>query len=102
MSSFYTEEELQDVGFKKYGKNVLISKKSSIYSPDKISLGNNVRIDDFCCLVGGESGIEIGSNVHIAFHCIIVGNGGVKINDFAGLSSRCCIYSATEIGRAHV
>lgn len=96
MSSFYDEDELSELGLKSYGKNVLISRKTSIYGADQISVGNNVRIDDFCCLVGGEKGITIGSNVHVAFHCIILGNGGVVIEDFAGLSSRCSIYSATD------
>jgi len=96
MSSFYSEEELIGLGLRKFGKNVLISRKSSIYMPETISIGNDVRIDDFCCLVGGREGIVIGSNVHIAFHCIILGNGGVTIEDFAGLSSRCSIYSATD------
>lgn len=96
MDSFYCEEELKNLGLASYGSNVKISKKTSIYSPETITIGSNVRIDDFCCLVGGKKGIRIGSNVHIAFLCIIVGNGGVVIDDFAGLSSRCCIYSTTD------
>ena len=52
MNSFYTVEELGKIGFKKLGKNVLISKKSSIYTPENISIGDNVRIDDFTILSG--------------------------------------------------
>lgn len=96
MSSFYSSEELDEIGFKALGKNVLISRKASIYMPETIAIGNDVRIDDFCCLVGGKKGISIGSNVHIAFHCIVLGNGGVTFGDFSGLSSRCSIYSATD------
>lgn len=96
MNSFYNENELIELGLKSFGENVKISRKASIYMPETISIGNNVRIDDFCCLVGGVKGIIIGSNVHIAFHCIILGTGGVEIQDFAGLSSRCSIYSATD------
>ncbi|MGI6586254.1 MAG: acyltransferase [Lutisporaceae bacterium] len=96
MDSFYSDNELIELGLKSVGKNVKISRKASIYIPETISIGNDVRIDDFCCLVGGSKGIQIGSNVHIAFHCIIIGNGGVSIEDFAGLSSRCSIYSATD------
>ena len=50
MNSFYSKEELKEIGFKKYGENVLISRKTSIYNPEKIIIGNNVRIDDFCIL----------------------------------------------------
>lgn len=64
--------------------------------PETISVGNNVRIDDFCCLVGGEKGIKIGSNIHIAFFSILLGNGGIEMDDFSGLSSRCSIYSASD------
>lgn len=96
MDSFYINEELKSLGLRSFGKNVKISRKCSIYSPESISVGNNVRIDDYCCLVGGEKGIKIGSNVHIAFFSIILGNGGVIIEDFAGMSSRCSIYSTTD------
>lgn len=50
---FYSREQLEKIGFKSLGKNVLISDKSSIYSPENISIGNNVRIDDFCILSAG-------------------------------------------------
>jgi dTDP-4-amino-4,6-dideoxy-D-glucose acyltransferase len=96
VSSFYSEDELKQIGFKKIGHNVKVSKKASIYMPEKISIGNNVRIDDFCCLVGGQEGINIGSFVHIAFFCVILGNGGVTLKDFSGLSSRVALYSATD------
>ncbi len=96
MDSFYTKTELQSLGLKKIGKNVLVSRKTSIYMPETITLGDDIRIDDYCCLVGGKKGIHMGSNIHIAFQCIIIGNGGVYIEDFAGLSSRCSIYSATD------
>jgi acetyltransferase-like isoleucine patch superfamily enzyme len=96
MQSFYSEDELLKIGFQRYGINVRVSRKSSIYMAEKISLGNNVRIDDFCCLVGGERGIKIGSYVHIAFSVVIVGNGGVSLEDFVGISSRSAIYSGTD------
>ena len=49
---FYTNIELQTLGFKAVGKNVFISNKASIYSPHLIEIGDNVRIDDFCILSG--------------------------------------------------
>ncbi len=50
MDSFYSRDELKKIGLKKYGENVFLSKKASIYNPEKIEIGNNVRIDDFCIL----------------------------------------------------
>ena len=63
MDSFYTEKELENIGFKKMGTNIKISRKASIYSPEKMSFGNNIRIDDFCLLNGT---IELENNIYIA------------------------------------
>lgn len=93
MTSFYTTEELPLIGFKSYGENVLISRKCSIYNPKALSIGSNVRIDDFCILSGN---INIGSNIHIAPFCCLFGNKGIVLNDFSGLSSRVTIYSESD------
>ena len=94
VTSFYSDQELEEIGFQKIGKNVLISKKTSIYGASKISIGDNVRIDDYCVMSGK---IEIGNFVHIAVYCAIFGgDSGVIINDFAGLSSRCVIYAESD------
>lgn len=95
MTSFYTEEELKILGFKSYGTNVLISRKASIYGADKIVIGNNVRIDDFCVLSISKS-LVIGDYVHIACFVSIIGAGEIKISDFCGLSGRVSIYSSTD------
>jgi galactoside O-acetyltransferase len=93
MTSFYTGQELKEIGFKSIGNNVLISRKSSIYSPEKITIGNNVRIDDFCILSGD---IVLGSHIHIAVYCAVYGYFGVEMEDYTGLSPRCTIFSATD------
>lgn len=94
MSSFYSDEELRNIGFKKLGKNVLISKKTSIYGAEDISIGNNVRIDDFCVLSGN---ISIGNYVHIAVYCgLFGGNEGIELKDFTCLSSKCMVYSKSD------
>jgi len=93
---FYKEEELREMGFKSLGKNVLISDKAEIYGKGNISIGDNVRIDDFCVISAGEGGIEIGNNVHIAVFCSLIGKGKIALKAFAGLSSRISIYSSTD------
>ena len=93
MDSFYSENELASLGLNCYGKNVLISRKASLYSPDKISIGSDVRIDDFCILSGT---INLGSFIHISAYCAIYGSMGVTINDYSGLSPRCTIFSAMD------
>ena len=93
MNSFYSEIELAELGLKSYGSNVLISRKCSIYSPEKISIGNNVRIDDFCILSGN---IMLGNNVHISAYCALYGAEGIEFKDYSGCSARTTIYSAMD------
>lgn len=93
MNSFYTQEELKELGLKRYGENVLISRFARIYSPHLLSIGNNVRIDDFCILSGN---IEIGSRVHISACCALYGSFGIKISDDSGVSAKSIIYSAID------
>lgn len=94
--SFYSREELQGLGLARFGTDVRISKKASIYNPGRISIGSHVRIDDFCVLSAGEGGIEIGDYVHIAVYCLLIGTGAIKFGDFSGLSSRVSIYSSND------
>ncbi len=93
-TSFYSEEELKNIGFSSIGENVLISRKCSIYSPEKIIIGNNVRIDDFCILSGS---IKIGDYVHIAAYCgLFAGDAGIEIDSYSTTSSRCAIYAISD------
>lgn len=94
MTSFYTDEELRAIGFKAIGENVLLSRKVSIYSPNKIYIGDNTRIDDFCILSGN---LKIGRHVHIAAACLLFGgNDGIEFEDFSGLSSRSAVYAESD------
>ena len=84
MVSFYTEDELRKFRFKKIGANVLISRNASIYNEECISIGNNVRIDDFCILSGN---IQIGNNVHIAAATLLFGGeAGIIMKDYTGMA----------------
>lgn len=94
MNSFYSEDELKLIGFKQIGRNVLLSKNAKIYNPENMTLGDNVRIDDFCILSGC---IEIGNYIHIAaYSALYGGTEGIYIKDFANLSSRICVYSVSD------
>jgi galactoside O-acetyltransferase len=94
LDSFLTVKELREMNFKKIGTNVLISRKTSIYGAENISIGNNVRIDDFCILSGV---INIGDYVHIAAYvALYAGDKGIELNDFAGVSSKTTIYAITD------
>ena len=92
--AFISNEEICKMGFKKIGRNVKISSKASIYNIEKIEIGDNSRIDDFCILSGN---ISIGRNVHIAAFCNIAGGEqGVVLSDFSGLAYGCQIFSQSD------
>jgi len=93
-NSFLSEKEIKDLGFRQVGFNVSISRLASFYGTENISIGNNVRIDDFCILSGR---ITIGNYIHIAAGCFLYGGEeGIELNDFVNLSSRIVIYAKSD------
>jgi len=94
--SFYSIDELYSLGLARFGENVKISRKTSIFNPAKIFIGNNVRVDDFCVLSAGEGGIFISDYIHIAVFCSLIGAGKITLNNFCNLSSRVSIYSSND------
>lgn len=93
MSSFYSQEELSALGLKSYGTKVRISRFARIYSPEKISIGDNVRIDDFCILSGN---VTIGSHIHISAYVALYGSMGIELEDYTGISPMTTVYSAMD------
>lgn len=94
--SFMNDEEIKKMGFHHVGENVKISRLASFYNCNKISIGDNSRIDDFCVISAGEGGIYIGRHVHIAVYSLLIGKGKIKLDDFSGVSSRTSIYSSSD------
>lgn len=92
-TSFYSDDELLSMGFKSIGKGCCISRKASFYGVGKMSIGDNVRIDDFCILSGN---ITLGSNIHISAYVALYGAEGIELEDYTGVSPRCTIYSAMD------
>jgi len=93
---FYSKENLNKIGFKKLGTNVLISDKCSIYNAKNIEIGNNVRIDDFCILSAGKGGIKIGNYIHIACYASLIGQGQITLDDFSQVGAKSSVYSSTD------
>jgi len=92
-TSFLSEKELLEMGFRKIGNDVNISRKASIYTPESIEIGNHVRIDDFCILSGE---IKIASYIHISAYTALYGKFGIELDDFVTLSGRVLVYSQTD------
>lgn len=94
--AFLSQLNLEKKGFASLGKNVSISEKASLHNCSKISIGNNVRIDDFCVLSAGDNGIYIGNYIHIAVFTSLIGKGKITLSDYCNLSSRVSIYSSSD------
>lgn len=94
MSNFLSEEELKELGLKEYGEDVLIGRHAVLYSPEKLSMGNHVRIDDFTIISGK---VTLGNHIHISQFCgLYGGDEGIVMEDFSGLSSKCSIYAVSD------
>lgn len=92
--NYFTKEELLSMGIQKVGENCTVSRKCSIYSSG-ITLGNHVRIDDFCLLVGN---ITVEDYVHIgAFSGLHASKEGhIIFKAFSGISSNVHIYASSD------
>lgn len=93
MTSFLSQEEIAEIGFKSVGQDCLISRNARFYSPQNMTIGDNVRIDDFCILSGN---ITLGSHIHISAYVALYGAMGIVIGDYSGVSPKSVIYSAMD------
>lgn len=93
MTSFYTEEQLKLLGFKSIGKRCKISRYAQFYGIENITIGDNVRIDDFCIISGN---ITIGNNIHISAYVALYGGCGITLEDYTGISPRSTIFSSMD------
>jgi acetyltransferase-like isoleucine patch superfamily enzyme len=97
MIGYYTSDELNNLGFAHVGQNVRISRSATLYNLDKIKIGNDVRIDNFCILApSGNASLCIGNNVHISAFCFINGMGNVMLEDYVTLAPRVSIFSSSD------
>jgi galactoside O-acetyltransferase len=81
------------MNFRSIGTDVKISRFARFYGNSKMSIGNNVRIDDFCLLSGS---VTLKNNIHISAYCALYGGGRIIMHDNSGLSPRCTLLSATD------
>lgn len=94
ISNYMSKSELENVGLSRIGNNVLISRDARLYAPQNISIGSNVRIDDFCILSGN---ITIGNYTHLGSASILIaGQAGIVMEDFSGLSHRVSIFAKSD------
>lgn len=95
-SDFLDPAELARLGLCAAGHDVQVSRHAVFFSPERISLGDHVRIDAFCILSAGAPGLRIGRNVHFSAYAAVLGQEAVEIGDFATVSARCTIFSSND------
>jgi galactoside O-acetyltransferase len=83
------------LGFTRVGQDVTIWSTAKIISPELITIGDSVIIDDFVFIMGGKS-TTIGSFIHIASFTSITGGGELIMEDFTGLSGGVRVYTGNE------
>ena len=84
------------VGFAAVGANVRIYDLTRITSPEQISVGHDVVIDDFVFLQGA-GGLTIGSWVHIVSFASVTGGGEGVIGDFCTVSAGARVFTGTDV-----
>jgi acetyltransferase-like isoleucine patch superfamily enzyme len=83
------------------GRNVVFGVNVTLRHPHKIQIGDNVVIDDQCCLDAkgtDNRGIAIGDGVFVGRNTILsCKNGDIVIEDRANLGFNCEIFSASRV-----
>jgi acetyltransferase-like isoleucine patch superfamily enzyme len=83
------------------GRNVVFGINVTLRHPHKIVIGDNVVIDDGCCLDAKGSdntGITIGTGVFVGRNTILsCKNGDIIVDDHANLGFNCEIFSASRV-----
>jgi acetyltransferase-like isoleucine patch superfamily enzyme len=83
------------------GRNVVFGVHVTVRHPHKITIGDNVVIDDGCCLDAkgtDNRGITIASGVFVGRNTILsCKNGDIVIDEHANLGFNCEIFSASRV-----
>ena len=81
--------------FQRAGNNVTIYRLAIILTPENVTLGSDIIIDDFV-FIGTHQRLIIGNRVHISSHSSITGGGRVLLSDFSGMGSGVRVISGTD------
>lgn len=92
---FIGRAELEALGVTCGGDDLRVHTSVVLIAPERLRLGNHVRIDPFT-LLSATGGVSLGSHVHIGAHCTLIGGGGIEVDDFAGISHGARLFSASD------
>lgn len=89
------DNQVDQYHFQRVGQDVVIYPLAKIVTPQVISIGDSVSIDDYAFVVGGVQ-TTIGSFVHVAAHALLGGGGELIMEDFSAVSSGVKVFTGNE------
>lgn len=92
--SFLSTEDIARIGFAMVGQNLRISRFARFYSPARIHLGDEVRIDDFAVLSPGDAEIRLEGYNHVGAGSMLF--GGVRMEPWSTVSGRVGVYGVSD------
>ena len=92
---YLSHSELSELPFGRVGRHVYISRSAVITHPERLYIGNRVRIDDFT-LITGSGQVTLGNNVHIGTSVTVNASVSVSIGDFSGLAAGVKLFTTDD------
>lgn len=93
--SYWTQDELAGLGLASFGRHVYISRSATIDHPERVSVGDRVRIDAFSCIIASKP-VRIGSHVHLGTSVTINAVADVVIGDYSGIAAGTKIFTSDD------
>ena len=93
-TSFLSSHELVALGLGTLGRGVSLSRYARLYAPERIFLGDEVRIDDFALLSPGDGVIRLEGRNHVAAGAMLFGD--IELAEGATISGRAAIYATSD------
>ncbi|HTI11067.1 MAG TPA: hypothetical protein VL832_20995 [Puia sp.] len=97
MQGYFSADELLEFNFAKLGRNIRISRTTTIYNCQHVEIGDNVRIDNFCTIaLSGQAKLIIDDYVHISAYNFINGAADLHIQSFTTTAPYVGIFTSTD------
>lgn len=95
MKDFLDSNEINKLGIK-CGIGCYLHKTALCYFPEKITLGDFVRIDAYSILSPGDGFIKIGNYCHISSYVMLMATGGITLDDYACIGANGKLFSVSD------
>lgn len=94
--TYLSDFEISKIGLGTVGQRCQIDETVIFLFPERIDVGDEVRIDAFSIINAGEGEIRLADKVHLASHVRLIGGGGIHFGLGSGASSGVCVYSQSD------